>query len=143
MICISFFYSLYNSNNLSNTQPQVKHHCSLQYHLQFQTDNLEFRFSEYRQLAGRHYNISVWQLFECEKKIRKLSVLNMALSFHEKSLRLKNFEEISWEIMDGLEREEIDNSDITVTANDIEGCNGVLPVIVYLAGYCCYTVNIK
>ena len=60
----------------------------------------------------------------------------MALSFHEKSLRLKNFEEISWEIMEGLEREEIDNSDITVTANDIEGCNGVLPVIVYLAGYC-------
>ena len=39
--------------------------------------------------------------------------------------------------MDGLE-EEINKIGITVTENNTEGCNGVLIVTVYLAGYCCY-----
>ena len=41
--------------------------------------------------------------------------------------------------MNGLE--EINKLGITVTENDIEGCNGVLPVIMYLAGYCCYQIR--
>lgn len=43
----------------------------------FQTDQLEFRFSQYRQLAGCNYKISVRQIFECEKKIRMMSVLSL------------------------------------------------------------------
>ena len=34
----------------------------------FQTDHLESRFGQYRQLAGGNYNISVRQMYECEKK---------------------------------------------------------------------------
>ena len=46
------------------------HELKLKYILpgKFQTDNLEDRFGKYRQLAGAHYNISVRQMFECEKK---------------------------------------------------------------------------
>ena len=45
----------------------------------FQTDQLEARFSQYRQLAGSNYNISMRQVFECEKKLRLMSVLKILL----------------------------------------------------------------
>ena len=67
----------------------------------------------------------------------------MALLFQEHSIVLKRLKEINLKCMDNLAREEIDHIGISVTENYIEGCNGVLPVIVYLAGYCCYTVNKK
>ena len=35
----------------------------------FQTDNLEARFGQYRQLSGDQYNISIQQVFEWEKKL--------------------------------------------------------------------------
>ena len=35
----------------------------------FETAHLESRFGQYRQLAGGNNNISVRQMFECEKKI--------------------------------------------------------------------------
>lgn len=42
-----------------------------------QTDNLEKRFSSYRQLSGGNYNISVTQLIEAEKKLRVKSTLGL------------------------------------------------------------------
>lgn len=42
-----------------------------------QTDNLEARFSQYRQLSGGNYNISVQQLIESEKKLRLRSLLGL------------------------------------------------------------------
>ena len=71
---------------------EITRYCKDELHMtyilpgKFQTDNLESRFGEYRQLAGGNYNISVRQLFECENKIRKLSVMNMVLPFHEKNV---------------------------------------------------------
>lgn len=38
----------------------------------FQTDNLESRFGQYRQLAGGNYNITVTQVLEAEKKELKV-----------------------------------------------------------------------
>ena len=46
----------------------------------FQTDSLEARFGQYRQLAGGQYDVSLRQVFECEKKIRLLSVLKLKLA---------------------------------------------------------------
>lgn len=43
----------------------------------FQTDSLEARFGQYRQLAGGQYDVSLGQIYECEKKIRLLSVLKL------------------------------------------------------------------
>ena len=67
----------------------------------------------------------------------------MTLLFHEKSVVLKRLEEINWQDMSEFDREDIDNSGITVTEINIECCNGLVLVIVYLAEYCCYTVNKK
>ena len=41
----------------------------------FQTDCLESRFGQYRQLARGNYEVSLRQIYECEKKIRLMSVL--------------------------------------------------------------------
>ena len=35
----------------------------------FQTDQLEAKFCQYRQISGDQYNISIQQVFECEKKL--------------------------------------------------------------------------
>ena len=41
----------------------------------FQTDNLEFRFSQYRQMGRCNFHISVQQILEGEKKLKLLSML--------------------------------------------------------------------
>lgn len=41
----------------------------------YQTDALEARFGKYRRLCGCHYNVSITQLLEAEKKIRTQSTL--------------------------------------------------------------------
>ena len=33
----------------------------------FQTDNIEFRFSQYRKMSGSYYHVSVPQILESEK----------------------------------------------------------------------------
>ena len=52
---------------------QITDYCVDELHMKyilrgkFQTDQLEARFGKYRQLAGCNYNVSVRQVFECEK----------------------------------------------------------------------------
>lgn len=36
--------------------------------VQYKTDKIESTFGQYRQFAGGNYNISICQVFECEKK---------------------------------------------------------------------------
>lgn len=107
----------------------------------FQTDQLEARFGKYRQLAGCNYNISVRQVFECEQKLRMMSVLR--IPFHNQSVDLKDFEEAKWEKMDNNDLLNIHRFDIEVTQDDIEKCMEYLQVITYLAGYCCFAVSKK
>ena len=54
----------------------------LQFHYvllgKFQTDPLEFRFGQYRQMSGGNYHVSVTQITESEKKkLRIMSVMNV------------------------------------------------------------------
>ena len=60
----------------------------------FQTDHLEARFGQYQQLSGVQHNISIQQVFECEKKIRMLSVLKLSLLFNQQCIKidLKNLQ---------------------------------------------------
>lgn len=51
----------------------------------FESDNLEMRFGQYRQLAGGNYNISVTQILEAEKKRKEL---NMFLVFVPRDMGL-------------------------------------------------------
>ena len=53
-----------------------------------QTDHLKTRFGQYRQPSGDQYNISIQQLFECERKIRMLSALKINLPFNQKYIKI-------------------------------------------------------
>lgn len=104
----------------------------------FQTDLLENRFGKYRQLAGGQYNISVRQLYESEKRLRIQSLL---------SLKSQNFGTIHvtafYEHNDLLQEEQTEYSfcpDISIDASDIDKVKCEMPVVTYLAGYCCYVV---
>ena len=55
----------------------------------FQTDNLEFRFGQYRQMSGANYNISVTEIIESEKKLRILGM--MKLVSHTNGLTVRDF----------------------------------------------------
>ena len=57
----------------------------------FQTDFLEARFGQYRQLSRGKYNISLRQVFQSENKLRLLSTLKLKLK--EKDMTLTNFEQ--------------------------------------------------
>lgn len=106
----------------------------------FQTDNLEARFGKYRLLAGSNYHISLRQVFECEKKLRIMSVLRLTLPINEKVVPLKLFGETNWEGMENHSLRDLHKLNVEVVKNDFDNCEDVLPIIVYVAGYCCYTV---
>jgi len=56
----------------------------------FQTDCLEARFGQYRQLSGGKFNMSLQQVYESEKKLRLLYTLELKLK--EKDITLTNFD---------------------------------------------------
>lgn len=56
----------------------------------FQTDYLKFRFSQYRQLSGANYNVSVCQIMESEKKLKLLSVMKI-VKCGDGALTLRDF----------------------------------------------------
>ncbi len=109
----------------------------------FQTDQLEGRFGQYRQLAGGQYNISMRQVFECEKKLRMMSVLQLSLPLNNQNVNLKNFDETNWDDMERNCKLDLHKITIDVSENDIKRCKEFLPVVTYLAGYCCYAVYKK
>lgn len=102
----------------------------------FQTDSLEDRFGKYRQLAGGQYHISLRQLYESEKRLRVQSLLTLKSStFGDISVTMFH------ENIDQLPDEKADisfNPDINIDPSDYEKIEHELPVITYLAGYCCY-----
>ena len=97
----------------------------------FQTDHLEERFGQYRRLGGDHYNISIRQAFECEKKLRMLSVWKLNLPFNKQGIKtdLKNFQEPNWDEL--IEDQKLDcyKFRIDVKEDNINKCRDVLPVI--------------
>ena len=104
----------------------------------FQTDDLEFRFSLYRQMSGCNYHVSVQQLLETEKKLKLLSVLKL-ISTSGGSLKLKDITEPLQEI----------RTDDSSCHNDVQyfvpllfDCDGIelvpeqLKALVFVSGYC-------
>ena len=109
----------------------------------FQTDNLEERFSKYRQLSGGNYNISVRQVFESEKKLRMMSFLRKSLPLNGKNVNLTELEEIKWDEMSHNEHVNLHDFDLNIGQKDFDECKEFFPVIIYLAGDCCYSVDKK
>ena len=67
-----------------------------------------------------------------------MSLLQKNLPFHDQKVVLKDFH-TNWDDMDVLHGDE-QLHDVSVSSSDFQKCNDVLPVIVYLAGYCCIAI---
>ena len=110
----------------------------------FQTYHFEARFGQYWQLSGDQYNISMQQEF-AYKKNRMLSVLELTLPFNQKchKIHLKKLLEPNRDKVTEEEKLDVYKFKIDVKEDDFNKCGEVLPVILYLAGYCCYVVSKK
>ncbi|KAH7932958.1 hypothetical protein HPB49_005279 [Dermacentor silvarum] len=92
-----------------------------------QTDSLESRFGQYRQMAGGQYHISVRQLCETEGRIRLQNVLpNMS------SDDLRGIEEIN------SVRDAATSFNVHVSEADLDELRAQMPVIGYVGGYCAH-----
>ena len=105
----------------------------------FQTDCLEARFGQYRQLAGGNYDVSLRQIYVCEKKIHLMSVLQLKLQ--GKEVNLTNFT-LNW---DEYSSDAYSTNDVPlyISLEDWENAMLYLPVITYIAGYCCFKATKK
>ncbi len=104
----------------------------------FQTDCLEFRFAQYRRLAGTNYHVSVREIMESEKKLKLMSVL---------SLKSATFGRVSISKFskDCLSASAKEIEDVSVVADEFSGVlqgletSGVrddyMRVLVFVAGY--------
>ena len=104
----------------------------------FQTDSLEARFGQYRQLARGKYDVSLRQLYECETKIRLLSVLKLSIQGHDVAINDFTFE---WKPYENTSVA-IQPHPIDISAEEMEG-KQKLPLLAYIAGYCCNSNNKK
>ena len=108
-----------------------------------QTDPLEERFGKYRQLAGAQYHISIRQLLECEKKLRLQSSLKPELLIKSEMVPLKFLDcpyypdDISVQ-SNCTPKYSKPISNIFIDESDRVKAADLLPVITYLAGYCCH-----
>lgn len=68
-----------------------------------------------------------------------MSVLQRSLPLNDQKIILKEFE-TNWEDMEKGMQDDIQLYDLSVSRSDFKVCDDVLPVIVYLAGYCSYAV---
>jgi hypothetical protein len=103
-----------------------------------QTDNLENRFGQYRQLCGGNYHISVQQVLEAEKKLRISSALLLSSHKHGTIAVQRICEDLATDNVD------IENlSVVNVSDNFKDVLNEVIDCIfkcdeaslVYIAGY--------
>ncbi|GBN92749.1 hypothetical protein AVEN_151795-1 [Araneus ventricosus] len=106
----------------------------------FQTDSLEARFGQYRQMSGGNYNVSCLQIFESEKKIKIVNWKNFHSEkkgeFHIKSLEI--FEATSEEF-------EVDEEfyEVFDTTTDVEISPEEMPAFIYISGYVAKKVSQK
>ena len=79
------------------------------------------------------------QVYECEKKLRLLSVLRLKL--HHKEMDISTFDTDWCQFHD--DRNNINTVSVTLTTNDLSAARDYMPVTTYIAGYCSYTVTKK
>ena len=106
----------------------------------FQTCCLEARVGQYRQLARGNYDVSLRQIYECEKKIHLLSVLN--LQINGKEVSLTNFA-INWDEFIKNTSSESKDIPILILFEEWENVMQYHPVITYIAGYCAFSASKK
>lgn len=105
----------------------------------FQTDKLEARFGQYRQMSGGNYNITVQQILESERKLKITSILILK-SHKSGSLEIKNFNNECNsvdEILTSSDNDLILNciDDVVSCSYDEEISEETIPIILYICGY--------
>ena len=104
----------------------------------FQTDNLEFRFSQYRQLSGSNFHVSVEQLLEGEKKLKLISVLKM-ISSSNGQLSLKDITDSLADVKSKLtatsQEEHQQFLAMLSECGDLEINNQQMKALVFVSGY--------
>jgi len=120
--------------------PYLMEQLQLKYVLtgKFQTDSLEYRFAQYRRLAGTNYHVSVREIMESEKKLKLMSVLTLQSS----SLGRISISKFSKDCLSAASQ---NVEDVTVTANQFAGAlhdlnlicisDDNMHVLVFIAGY--------
>ena len=83
--------------------------------------------------------MSLRQLYEYEKKIRLLSVLKLSIQGHDVAINDFTFE---WKPYENTSVA-IQPHPIDISAEEMEEGKQKLPVLAYIAGYCCYSINKK
>jgi hypothetical protein len=103
-----------------------------------QTDNLEAKFGEYRQLSGSNYLVSVKEILESEKKLRVHSVLCMSSSKYG-DVHIKDLtEELMSSSNDSLalqQDQEMLSFDIDSMDTDVFVPAETEDALIYIAGY--------
>ena len=71
-----------------------------------------------------------------------LSVLKLSLLLYQQYIKidLKNLQEPNWDVVTEEQMLDVYKFKIDLKENHVNKCREVLPVILYLAGYCCYVV---
>lgn len=108
----------------------------------FQTDVLESRFGQYRQLAGGQYHISVRQVFEIEKKIRLLSSIELPID-HTRRIVVRDIPgdtsvvDHNYCCSSPIVRF---SGELEVTQTDLDDATPSIALLTYIAGYCCFSL---
>jgi len=106
----------------------------------FQTDDLEFRFGQYRQLSGANYNVSVTQIMESEKKLRILNVVKL-VSDSNGDTTMRDFIAGCQAEADASETEHDCDANLSAFSSVISECDDVcvsdseMSALVFVAGY--------
>lgn len=107
----------------------------------FQSDDLEARFGQYRQMSGANYHISVTQVLESERKLKMISLLNLKSAkngvFHLKEFLDTCGEDVDYNHSDNIELFE----DALILTEDEWISHEEVHILIYIAGYIVHTIN--
>src|SRR5688572_15486080 len=110
----------------------------------FQTDCLEFRFSQYRQLSGANFHVSVQEIKESEKKLKIVSILNV-VSASRGDITIKDFivqaadnVENTIDVKDDIVQELLASS---MVCDDVEITESESQSLIFIAGYVGYKLT--
>lgn len=109
----------------------------------FQTDSLEGRFGQYRQMCGGNYHVSVIQILESEKKLKLISLVNLT-SAKSGDFQIKTFlSNCAESASDDRVDVDIDDcfEDAVSLADVIDVTESNHRVLIYIAGYVARHVN--
>lgn len=116
----------------------------------FQTDSLEARFGQYRQMSGGNYCIALRQILESEKKLKVLDLIKLksktsgdiSIKLLSVDDSLDNISSVNDVFNDDADVCDIsDFQDIVFSAKEFDIAENIMSVLIYIAGYVAFKVK--